>query len=144
MIYLIITTSINNKTGPTDFEHRKNRYINSIKPLLSLIENDDSIKPIVVENNGLRQTYLDELNCDVFYTDNNKLNFYHKGVNELLDIQEVIRHYNIQDDDVIIKLTGRYKILDSTFINLVKNKAIIDDFHLFEEIYAHYYLGIEM
>jgi len=127
MIYLIITTSINNKTGPTDFEHRKNRYINSIKPLLSLIENDVSIKPIIVENNGLRQTYLDELNCDVFYTDNNKLNFYHKGVNELLDIQEVIRHYNIQDDDIIIKLTGRYKILDLTFINLVKNNIETHD-----------------
>lgn len=127
MIYLIITTSINNKIGPTDFDHRKNRYINSIKPLLSLIKNDVSIKPIIVENNGLRMTYLDELNCDVVYTENNKLNFSHKGVNELLDIQEVIRQYNIQDDDVIIKLTGRYKILDLNFINLVKNNSETHD-----------------
>jgi len=32
----------------------------------------------------------------------------------------------------------------SEIINLVKNKAILDDFHLFEEINAHYYLGIEL
>jgi hypothetical protein len=47
--------------------------------------------------------------------------FAHKGVNELLDIKEVINKYNINDDDIIIKLTGRYKVLNSSFINLVKN-----------------------
>ena len=127
MIYLIITTSINNKYNLINFEHRKNRYVNSINSLLSLIENDVSIKPIIVENNGLRQTYLDELKCDVVYTDNNNLSLQHKGVNELLDIQEVIRKYNIQDDDVIIKLTGRHNILDLTFINLVKNNIETHD-----------------
>lgn len=69
------------------FEHRKNRYINSIKSSLELISNDKTIKPIIVENNGHRQTYLDELNCDVVYTNNNDLNVQHKGVNELLDIK---------------------------------------------------------
>jgi hypothetical protein len=123
MIYIIITTSIYNKVGITNDIHRQNRYIESIKQLLLLIKinNIEDIKPIIVENNGNRQSYLDDLNCDICYTNNNNLNFLHKGANELLDIKEVINRYNIQDDDVIIKLTGRYKILNSSFINLVKN-----------------------
>lgn len=120
MIYLLITTSINNKVGNNDHEHRKNRYIDCIKSSLKLIENDEMIKPIIVENNGQRNTYLDDLDCDVLYTNNNTLHFQHKGVNELLDIKQVIQHYNINDDDFIIKLTGRYKILDKAFINLIK------------------------
>ena len=121
MIYIIITTSILNKVDIQNHAHRQNRYIESIQQLLKLINNDVNIKPIIVENNGLRQTYLDELNCDICYTNNNKFNFVHKGGNELLDIKEVINRYNIQDNDVIIKLTGRYKLLNLDFINLVKS-----------------------
>jgi hypothetical protein len=121
MIYIIITTSIYNKVGIRNNIHRQNRYIESIQQLLQLIKNVVDIKPIIVENNGLRQTYLDDLDCDICYTNNNKLMFEHKGKNELLDIKEVINQYKIQDDDVIIKLTGRYKLLNSSFINLVKN-----------------------
>ena len=120
MFYIIITTSILNKRGIINETHRKNRYIECIQQLLKLIENDTSIKVIVVENNGKRQTYFDDLNCDVFYTNNNNFNLQHKGVNELLDIKEVINAYNIEDDDTIIKLTGRYKLLNSNFINLIK------------------------
>ena len=127
MIYLIITTSIANKVGSRNVDHRKKRYIDSIKQLLSLIQADASIKPIIVENNGLRETYLDELSCDVVYTTNNVSNFAHKGVNELLDMKEVINKYNIQDDDIVIKLTGRYKLLDATFIDLVKNNIDVYD-----------------
>ena len=121
MIYIIITTSIKNKYGLINDSHRKNRYINSIQQLLQFIGNDLSIKPIIVENNGLRKTYLDDLNCDIFYTNNNETNLSNKGGIELLDIKDVIHKYNIQDDDMIIKITGRYKVLNLHFINLVKN-----------------------
>lgn len=122
MIYLIITTSINNIYGVINDLHREKRYIDSIQHLLKLIEPDSSIKPIIVENNGLRNTYLNDLKCDICYTNNNINKIYkkHKGVSELLDIKEVINQYKIQDDDIVIKLTGRYKILDLSFINLVK------------------------
>lgn len=120
MFYLIITTSINNKVGKTNHNHRKNRYINSINSTLNLIKNKN-IKPIIVENNEKRQTYLDGLNCDIVYTDNNRLHFKEKAVNELYDIKHVINHYKIQEDDVVIKLTGRYKILNSSFFDLVEN-----------------------
>jgi len=121
MIYIIITTCILSKHGIHNETHRKNRYIECITQLLKLIENDSSIKPIIVENNGVRQTYLDNFNCDVCYTNNNVMRYRHKGVNELLDIKEVIQKYNIQDNDTVVKLTGRYKLLDTNFIQLIKN-----------------------
>jgi hypothetical protein len=129
MIYIIITTCINNKDGVKDDSHRKNRYFDSIKQILSFIENDSTIKPIIVENNGKRDTYLDDFNCDVFYTNNNQQRFRHKGKNELMDVKDVIEHYNIQDEDIIIKLSGRYKLQDPTFINLVKQN--IDNYEAF-------------
>ena len=124
MIYLIITTSINNKIGSNDVEQRKKNYLESITQTLSILPPD--IKPIIVENNGLRETYLDNFPCDVHYTNNNSVNYVHKGVNELCDIKCIIEKYNINDDDVIIKLTGRYHPIDDSFYNLVMNYGNFD------------------
>lgn len=143
MIYLIITTCINNKIGiNTEIsKNRRNiRYIECINQLLLLIQNDNNIKPIIVENCGLRSTYLNNFNCDIIYTNNNSYEFIHKGFNELLDIKEVINTYNIQDDDIIIKITGRYKLLNMDFINLVKNykkDAYIKFFNVCEKKYVY-------
>jgi hypothetical protein len=119
MIYLIITTSIYNKHGRYNPTERVNRYIDCITSSLKCIADRTAIKPIIVENNGERRTFLDDFDCDVLYTDNNDLEAPHKGVNELLDINDVIRTYNIQDDDYIIKLTGRYKLLNDSFFKVV-------------------------
>ena len=120
MIYLIITTSINNKFG-TYNDERKERYLYAISETLKFV----SCKTIIVENNGKRDTYLDQFkseNVDVYYTDNNKYNFTSKGVNEMLDVKEVIRVYGIKDDDIIIKLTGRYRLLSPLFLNEINEK----------------------
>jgi hypothetical protein len=135
MIYLIITTSINNKIGINNSDHRKQRYTDSINAVLAFVKDDPNIKPIIVENNGPRKTYLDDFGCDVVYTNNNTQRFTHKGVNELLDINEVGRQYNIQNDDYIIKLTGRYRLLNSSFIDQVKrgidtNEAFVKFFNV--------------
>lgn len=124
MIYIIITSTINNKIGIINeltSINRNNRYIDCINQLLKLIKDDNDIKPIIVENGGLRETFLNNFNCDILYTNNNSYNYLHKGFNELLDIKEVINKYNIKDDDIIIKITGRYKLLNKDFIDLVKN-----------------------
>ena len=124
MIYLIITSSILNKAGTINPEHRKANYINSIRQTLSVLPKE--IKPIIVENNGFRETYLDNLGCDIHYTDTNVINYFHKGVNELEDIKAVITKYNIQDTDTVIKLTGRYHLLNSNFFNFVINNPNFD------------------
>lgn len=140
MIYIIITTSIHNKVGVQNEIHRQNLYIENINHLLQLINNDLNIKLVVVENNGLRKTFLDDLKCDICYTNNNFINFKNKGGNELLDIKEVINLYNIKDDDIIVKLTGRYKLLNLNFINLVKNNDDYDAFVKFFNVCTKKYM----
>lgn len=126
MIYLIITTCINTQVKQDEYEQRKETYINAIRQVLSILPSE--IHPIIVENNGLRQTYLDTLGCDIQYTNNNDKIYIHKGVNELLDIKSIIDTYNIHDDDIIIKLTGRYIVLNDTFFKTVINNPSDDAF----------------
>jgi hypothetical protein len=126
MIYLIITTSINNRYGAKDQTERQERYLYAINETLKVLPHE--IKPIIVENNGKRETYLDNFyhhnqRINVFYTENNKQQFKSKGANELLDIKEVIDRYGIKDDDIIIKLTGRYRALSPKFFKeVIENK----------------------
>jgi hypothetical protein len=117
MIYLIITTSIFTKYNNNDNEQRKNQYISSITNTLQHLPS--SIKPIIVENNGLVNSFLDNFGVSVHYTNNNNTSNIHKGVNELDDIKSVIKTYDIKPDDFIIKITGRYHVLNNTFFNNV-------------------------
>jgi hypothetical protein len=126
MIYLIITTSIINRYGGiNDILQREERYKYAINDTLEHLPS--SITPIIVENNGHRPTYLDNFyhnntKVQVIYTDNNKKIFKSKGVTEFLDIIEVINRIGIKDDDVIIKLTGRYRFLSNMFFNNIINE----------------------
>jgi hypothetical protein len=114
-------------------------YTDSINSISEFIL--DGIIPIIVENNGKRKTFLDDFWIDVHYTENNNNSFKHKGINELMDIKSVISEYNIQDDDIIIKLTGRYKILDSSFFKIViDNSDIYDAFMKFFNVSKEEYL----
>ncbi len=122
MIYFIVTTSLINK----DSEIRKEQYVNGITSLKSIVSKTikKDYKIIIVENNGLRKTFLNDLHNDVFYTNNNYNMSFNKGNIELMDIKDVIHNYNIQPNDFIVKLTGRYIIQDdSDFI-----KSINEDY----------------
>ena len=118
MIYLIITTSIDNKYEIENNTKRKERYLYAISETLKNLPSE--IIQIVVENNGKRETYLDVFN--VFYTNNNTYLFKNKAINEMLDIKDVIREYGIKKDDIIIKLTGRYRVLSPDFFKEVIEK----------------------
>ena len=126
MIYLIITTSIID----TRFEHkqnpevRKQQYLECIRAALDNLPT--CISPVIVENNGERQTFLDDFGIPVIYTTNNKTQEHHKGVNELMDIHDVIDRLNMSDHDTVIKMTGRYKILNDTFFKLVLENQSYD------------------
>ena len=118
--YLIITCCIQNKFGKKKDGHRMKTYIRSIEKTIDICKGYD-IKIFIVENSGLKESYLDQFktHATIIYTNNNIHDFNSKGVNELLDIKHVISSQNIQPDDMIIKLTGRYHILNDTFIKFV-------------------------
>ena len=119
MLYFFVTTSYSTKN-----DQRKNQYIKGINSLKNIIENlkIDNYKIIIIENNGNRNTFLETLDETVFYTDNNFLKTKNKGIKELKDIKDCINHFNIKDNDFIVKLTGRYLIDEkSVFMNVIKN-----------------------
>ena len=119
MIYFIITTSIFNNCSI-----RKDQYIKGINKVKQITKDliFENYKIIVVENNGKRDTFLDMLDCEVYYTENNFKQTGNKGLKELHDILDCIDKYNINDSDFIVKMTGRYILDDnSEFINIIKN-----------------------
>ena len=130
MIYLIITTSISNQLGVDYYKVRKDRYLYAIAETLKHVP--PSVQPIIVENNGYDSTFLDNFQhagkkVPVLYTRNNSIVAKSKGVNEMMDIQAVIRHFSIQDDDIVIKLTGRYRFLSTLFFEqLLKEEKEYD------------------
>jgi hypothetical protein len=122
MIYLIITSTIHNVNGLYNPPHRKERYLHCISRALQLLP--PNIKPIIVENSEVSSSYLDGFeNCPVLYTHSINMfnpNVKYKGNNELHDVKEAIKYYNIQDDDIVIKLTGRYELLNDSFFRFIQ------------------------
>lgn len=104
MIVWIITASL----IPANFEARKQEYIEGINSLLSVIPKHHKV--IIVENNGTRFTFLDEFPVPVVYTTNNLMHTRNKGKKELADIIDVIEKYKLNDEDLVVKMTGRYKL----------------------------------
>ena len=119
MITFIITTSlyihpkllenINSMLVPHLLQMRYIQYIQSVPEIIHFAKNLGA-RVIVVENNGSRQTIFDGMGCEVLYTYSNGLETKTKGTKELLDIWACINHFQIPDDELIVKVSGRYKI----------------------------------
>ncbi len=121
-VYIIITSSLINEDADKnrDYVTRKKEYIKGITTLLERCKGK-SYKLVIVENNSLihrrlkiirnHATFLEKFGIPVIYTINNIYRTHNYGTKELLDIKHVITQLNIQDDDFIVKMTGRY-ILD--------------------------------
>jgi hypothetical protein len=120
--YLIITCCINNTVGITWSDKRKQQYYLAIANVLNLCPPE--ITPIIVENSCVDKSYLDVFKCDVVYTNSSTPIregnlILHKGHNELNDIKTIIKKYDIQNNDMIIKFTGRYLLFQSDFFTTV-------------------------
>lgn len=122
MIYLIITASLQNNVVFSVLENRVERYRNAIRETLCHIP--EGIEPILVENTS-GGTWNEEWWCHgrkvpIVFTENGKAQMRNKGVNEWLDIQQVIREWGMKDEDIIVKLTGRYRLLSSPFLETIQ------------------------
>jgi hypothetical protein len=132
MIYLIITTSIINRFGVINSTTRQEQYLSAIRETLRHLP--DIITPIIVENNGKRDTYLDHFvhggkPVRVIYTTNNYITCNNKSTIEMMDIKEVIHEGNIQGIDTIIKLTGRYRMTSPDFfMEVIQHEKQVDAF----------------
>ena len=116
MVTFLITTSLELQPPLFDevkedfldtiLETRKQQYMNAI-PIVIDFAKTIGAKVLLVENNGPRPTIFDTLDCQVLYTDTNKY-ANTKGTNELLDVLSCLYTFQIPDDELIVKVTGRY------------------------------------
>lgn len=127
-VWVIVTTSLIDGVGKgRDYDTRKKEYISGILKILKAFQ---GCQIVIVENNSLTKkllsftshtTFLDVFNAPVLYTRNNKFKTRNYGMKELLDVFDCIKKFNIQDDDFIVKITGRYMIDEnSRFLHEVK------------------------
>jgi len=133
MIYFLVTCSLINK-HPTPWiikvpeEYRIQEYAQGIEAILNISKHIQGSKVILIENNGQRKTFLDLYKgCQLFYTNNNTIKTKNKGIKELKDIKDCIEHYGIQEDDFVVKLSGRYLIMDnSQFVQKLHTLSSVD------------------
>lgn len=111
MIHLIIT-SANIKTH---YEQRKEQYIKSISGAMACDYFFDSITVLECVS-----SYEDYLSAYPVYYSKVSNTFPEKGLNEMAHIKAFLEQSAIDEKDLVIKLTGRYLLDDSSFFNKVK------------------------
>ena len=133
MIYFLVTCSLVDK-HPTPWiiklpeEYRIQEYAQGIETVLNISKHIPNSNVILIENNGPRKTFLDLYKgCKVFYTNNNTIQTKNKGIKELKDIKDCIEYFKLKDDDFLVKVSGRYQIMDkSPFIEKLRDISGID------------------
>jgi len=142
-IRLIITTCITARSeDPTE---REEMYYKKLTANLRILRGMP-IEVYIVENSGKRKTLLDDISgVHLLYTDTNKIQYSGscpaaemglKPMKEMMDIHKVCQIFDFDEEDIVIKLTGRYLLENPpTFIeDLVKNQAEYDAFIKFFNI----------
>lgn len=103
------------------YEQRKKEYIESFNTLLNYFSKQDIY--IIECYSSERVDFLEDLNT-VFYTKTDTaLN--NKGIKEVLALMSFIinAQYSIDDEEIVIKQSGRYKLLNDNFIKIINNTS---------------------
>ena len=106
-------------------EDRLARYQYAMSETLRHLPSE-GVTPIIVENTSCSS--LDGIQYNgkpvpILYTTHGNLRMRNKGVNEWLDIKAVMDHWEMKDTDIILKLTGRYRLLSSLFVERIQQTA---------------------
>jgi hypothetical protein len=88
---------------------------------------DYGYRPYIVEAclNG-PPSLFEEFSPFVCYSNVNDLRLRNKGVNEARSMIEAFRHFEFSDEDILIKLTGRYCFTSRRFLNMIEEHPEID------------------
>jgi hypothetical protein len=125
-IWIIITASLISLR----YKERRNEYIAGIRSILSKFSDRNKYRIVIVENTSkltnesafFNATFLNKFGVPVLYTKNNRLitRTANYGIIEMIDINACIDHFKIQDEDFIVKITGRYVVdTNSEFFDVV-------------------------
>lgn len=121
---------------PAQFEQRKKEYIEALKQLPQL-----AVPFYVVENHLVGgPSFLDDYCSNVFYFACNNINLRNKGVNEAISMLKALELLNLNDETMVIKLTGRYQLRHFALFKLIKENPDCDAFVKYDS-YGQVYTG---
>jgi hypothetical protein len=106
---------------PRRYEQRKNQYIRALRRIVEF-----GYHPYIVESCVQGPTFLDDWSKDTLYSQTNDVSLKNKGVNEFKSLLYAFNDWNFDDDDIIVKLTGRYFFQADAFIRSLENMDNID------------------
>lgn len=111
---------------PNKFEERKNEYIKSLHILETYGFKDQTY---VVESMGFSPIVFFEKYCaHVLYANINDGSYINRYVNEAVAMLLALDFYNFDDDDMIVKLTGRYFFNTDKFLRTIEDHPEMDGF----------------
>lgn len=109
---------------PRKFEERKKEYIKCLQQLteLGLITNT-----YVIESGPpIANPFFEDYCPNVFYSNTNNTKLRNKGVNEANSLINAFQHYFFDDEDVLVKLTGRYLFTEDKIFKFIKMHPEVD------------------
>jgi hypothetical protein len=121
-----------------NFEVRKQEYIKALERIKQF-----GFMPYIVESCQVGPTFLDALSNKVWYAQTNDYRLKNKGVNEAKALLHFFEHNHFNDEDLIVKVTGRYYFVDDMFLQYVAHHQEYDVFVKdVAKLYGHNFLDI--
>lgn len=99
-----------------DYDKRKEEYLASIEAMRSY-----GYEPWIIEATNINSSFYDQLTDQIFYPQKNDSSLRNKGVNETMCMRGTLEHLPFQDEDIVVKLTGRYLLYKRDFLTLIEN-----------------------
>ncbi len=120
-IHVVCTAALIN----SDFENRKQEYIKTLK----ILDEYGYSNPYIFEAvQPFGPTFLNDYSSHVIYPNVNNPSLRNKGVNEARLLAASLTNLPFQDNDIIIKITGRYFFTSNAFLKIVEDNPTIDAF----------------
>lgn len=110
-IRVIMTTA----QMPVLYEERKEQYLRSFRAIRAY-----GFDPWVIEAKNITSSFFDELSRQVLYPQQHNEALRNKGLNETLSMLAALPYLPFDDEDIVIKLTGRYYLYDRFFIDTIE------------------------
>ena len=96
------------------YEQRKQEYMKAIQAVRHC-----GFMPFIVESCQKGPSFLDELVESVWYAKTNNTRLRNKGVNEVKSLLSFFNQFKFEPEDIIVKITGRYILLDDSFFRFI-------------------------
>ncbi|HSX26199.1 MAG TPA: hypothetical protein VLE89_04240 [Chlamydiales bacterium] len=115
-IHVIYTSAL----IPRNFPARKGEYLRSFNALKNY-----GFDPWIIEATHIDHSFYNDISNRVLYPHQNKY-MHNLGANELLSIRTCFPHFSFADEDVVVKLTGRYWLFQPTLFKIIRENPDYD------------------